>query len=237
MRPGTQIDKPALPIEANLLVGRDFAYVFSLIALADLAKKGGCSIAVPHLPGNGLVAPDDFAHPRLDPLEVFRGERLGTGEVVIEPGIRRRAEGDLGIGIEFLDRLGHDMGGIVTEDLEPVGCVARDDRDRGVAVDDHREVARFTIDPDRDSSLREPRPDRRRNFTTSHRVREFAAAAVGQGHRDRAWRVALLRRNRGVWVVVGLLDHRALCSVVIGRSDGANWSRKTPSVGRRGHSG
>jgi hypothetical protein len=31
-----------------------------------------------------------------------------------------------------------------------------------------------------------------------------------------------------VRVVVGLLDHRAVCSVVIGRFDGANWSRKNP---------
>src|SRR6266481_8313360 len=68
MRPGTQIDKPALPIEANLLVSRDFAYVFSLIDLADLAKKGDRSIAVPDLPGDRLVAADDLAHPRLDPL-------------------------------------------------------------------------------------------------------------------------------------------------------------------------
>src|ERR1700738_1437526 len=110
MRPGTQIDKPALPIEANLLVGRDFAYIISLIPFADIAKEGDRRAALPDLARNRLVAADDFAHPRLDPLEVVEGKRFGTGEVVIEPGVRCRAECDLGVRIEFLDRLGHDMG-------------------------------------------------------------------------------------------------------------------------------
>src|SRR6266446_1137979 len=135
MRPGTQIDKPALPIQADLLAGRNFAYIFGLIAFADIAKEGDRRAALPHLARNRLVTADDLAHPRLDPLEVFRRERLGTGEVVIKPGVCRRAEGDLGIGIEFLDRLGHDMGGVVAEDLEPLRGIARYDGNRGVAID------------------------------------------------------------------------------------------------------
>ena len=237
MRPGAQIDKPPLPIQADLLVSRDFAYVFSLIALADLAKKGNRSVAVPDLPGDRLVAADDLAHPGFDPLEVLRRERLGTGEVVIEPGVRRRAERDLGIGIEFLDRLGHDMGGVMADDLDPLGHVARYDGNRGVVIDDCGEVARPAVDTNGDRRLGEPRPDRRGQLGAGHWMRELAAAAVGQHHCDRVWHVGLLGRDRAVLAVLGLLDHRAVCSVVIGRSDGANWSRKTPSVGQRGHSG
>src|ERR1700730_2587972 len=80
MRPGTQIDKPALPIQADLLAGRNFAHIFRLIAFADLAKKGDRRATLPDLARNRLVAADDLAHPRLYSLEVFRRERLGTGE-------------------------------------------------------------------------------------------------------------------------------------------------------------
>src|SRR6266446_3182647 len=237
MRPDTQIDKPTLPIQADLLVGRNFAYIISLIAFADIAKEGDRRAALPDLPGDPLVAVDDLAHPGLDPLEVLRRERLGTGEVVIKPGVRRRAERDLGVRIEFLDRLGHDMGGVVAEDLKTLRRVARYDGNRSVAIYDRGEVARPAVDPNGDRRLGEARSDRRREVGAGHRKRELAAAAVGQGHRDRVWHVGPPGRDRALLVVLGLLDHRAGCSVVIGRSDGANWSRKTPSVGQRGHSG
>src|ERR1700730_12148947 len=60
MRPGAQIDKPALPIQADLLAGRNFADIFGLIAFADIAKKSDRRIAVPNLPGDRLVTADDF---------------------------------------------------------------------------------------------------------------------------------------------------------------------------------
>ena len=56
-------------------------------------------------------------------------------EIVIEAGLGRRAEGHLGLGIELLHRLGHDMGGVVADDLERFGRVAGDDGDLGVALD------------------------------------------------------------------------------------------------------
>ena len=81
------------------------------------AKIGDRRVAVPDLAADRLVAAHDLAHPRLDLLEIFGRERLVAGEIVIEAGFRRRPKGDLGVGIEFLDRLGHDMGRIVAQDL------------------------------------------------------------------------------------------------------------------------
>jgi len=40
MRPDAQVDEIALPIEADLLLGRDLADVFGLVALADVVEEG-----------------------------------------------------------------------------------------------------------------------------------------------------------------------------------------------------
>jgi len=51
------------------------------------------------------------------------------------------------------------VGGIVTQDFEPLGHLARDDRNSGVPVDNSRKIARPTVDPDGNRRLGETRPD------------------------------------------------------------------------------
>ena len=154
MRADAEIDEIALPVEADLLTFRDFADIFGLVRLADAVEEGDRGVAVPDLPRDLLVPPHDLAHARLDPLEILGGERLGAGEIVVEPGFGRRPEGDLGIGIQFLDRLRHDMGRIVAQNLEPFRHLPSDDRDGGGAVDHGREIVRPAVDPDGDRRLR-----------------------------------------------------------------------------------
>src|SRR5205823_2941553 len=104
MRADAEIDKIPLPVEADLLLGRDLADIFGLITFADAVEEGDGLVAIPHLTGDRLVAPHDVAHALLDALEVVGRERRRTREVVIKPGLGRRAKGDLGFGIELLDR-------------------------------------------------------------------------------------------------------------------------------------
>ena len=186
MRTDTEIDEIALPVEADFLPFRDLGDVFGLVALADLAEEGDGRITVPNLTSDLLVASHDVAHLRLDPAEIFRCKRLGAGEIVIKAVIGRRSEGDLSVGVELLDRLGHHMSRIVAQDFEPILRVARNDFDRGITVDQIREIARPAIDPNGDCRLRETRPDRRRDFGAGNGTREFAALAVRQGDDD--WR-------------------------------------------------
>src|SRR5260370_13401621 len=129
MRADAEIDEIALPVEADLLTLRDFTDIFGLVRLADTVEEGDRGVAVPDLPRDLLVPPHDVAYSRLDPLQVFGGERLGTREIVIEPTFGRRPEGHLGIGIQFLDRLGHDMGRIVAQNLKPFRHLPSDDCD------------------------------------------------------------------------------------------------------------
>ena len=84
-------------------------------------------------------------------------------EIVIEAGLGRRAERDLRLGIQLLDRLGHHMRRVMAQDLDPLRRVARDDRDGGVMVDHGREIARAAVDLDRDRRLGETGADRGRD--------------------------------------------------------------------------
>src|SRR6516164_550577 len=90
VRAGAEIDKAALPIEADLLPGRYLTDVFGLVALTDTEKKGDCRIAVPNLARDLLVAVHDLAHPLLDLFQMVGRKRLAAGEIVVEAGLRRR---------------------------------------------------------------------------------------------------------------------------------------------------
>ncbi len=76
-------------------------------------------------PGELLALLDDLAHPRLDLLEVLRDERGRHVEVVVEAVGDRRADAQLGLGEQLLDRLGHHVRGRVPQDVAAVGRVDR----------------------------------------------------------------------------------------------------------------
>src|SRR5436853_585014 len=54
VRPDAEIDKIALAVDRQLLVGRDFTDVFGLIALTDAGEKFDRAIALPHLAADRL---------------------------------------------------------------------------------------------------------------------------------------------------------------------------------------
>src|SRR5262249_6066009 len=85
----TEIDKIALPVKADLLPFRDFTNILGLVLLADPAEIGDRRITIPNLARDLFVAAHDLAHPCLDPFEILRRKRLGTGEIVIEAGLSR----------------------------------------------------------------------------------------------------------------------------------------------------
>ncbi len=184
MRPGAKIDEIALAIKADRLVLRDFVDPFGFVFLAQLGKERDRAIAFPFLARDLLVAIDDLVHAQLDLGEVFRRERRCARKVVIEASIGRRAESDLRLGIKLFHRLGHHMRGVVADNLERLGRVARQDRELGVLLDRPAEVFFRTIDLHRNRSLGEARTDGCRNLAPGGAAREMAHRAVGQGYRD-----------------------------------------------------
>ena len=173
VRAAAQIDEVALAIQRDRLAGRNAADDLGLVALALLQEELDGGIAIPDLAHDFLVARDDLVHALLDALEVFRRERLAAREVVVEAVLDRRADRDLRLRIELLDRLRHDVRRVVAQQLEPVRRRARHDLDARVVLDRQREVLQRAVDAHGDGVALEARADAARD----------GAAVDGRGKR------------------------------------------------------
>ena len=96
VRAAAQIDEIALAIQRDRLVGGDAANDLGLVDLALLQEEVDGGVAVPDFAHDLLVARDDLVHPLLDAREVFRRERRGACEVVVEAVLDGGADRDLG---------------------------------------------------------------------------------------------------------------------------------------------
>ena len=112
-----QIDEFALPIEREVrLVGQagldvlDFEILLQLLAQIE-------RFAARHIqPFEFFVGFDDLLHLGFDLGEILLGDRAGQGEVVIEAGRGRRAEGELHAFEQPHHGLGHHVGRAVPHD-------------------------------------------------------------------------------------------------------------------------
>jgi len=103
--------------------------MISIVLLAHFFKQGDRVVTRPNLALDQLRSINDLGHAPLDFLEVVGGERLVPGEIVVKSVIDRRADGDLRAGIEFLNGLGHSMGGVMADEGERVGVLTADETD------------------------------------------------------------------------------------------------------------
>ena len=120
---------------------------------------GGGLVAVPDLAADGFVARHDRAHTLLEPLEVGGGEGFVAGEVVIETVFDDGADGHLDVGPELLRRLGEDMCGVVTQQIEAVGVARGHDLDARVVRDFARQVAQLAVHARGEGGARQAGPD------------------------------------------------------------------------------
>ena len=118
MRAAAQIDKVPLAVEADLLALGQIGNDLGLVNLAPVLEKLDRLVALPDLAPDGLVALYDLAHPLLDFGKVVLGKRLGPGEIIIKTVFNHRADGDLDLRPQFLDRFGHDVRAIVAQQLQ-----------------------------------------------------------------------------------------------------------------------
>src|SRR6056297_1780292 len=92
--------------------------------------------AVPDFGADGIAYVDDFLHLFFDHAKVFGCEGVLAVEVVIPSVLDHRADGDFHIGPKLLNRAGHDVGEVVTDQFERLSFVLhRVDRDGGILLD------------------------------------------------------------------------------------------------------
>ncbi len=146
MRPPAEVDEFAYLIERNG-VGSKLAQQLNLVGLALLFKAPNRLVAGNLGTHKGSCAGDELLHPRLDALEVVRGEGCAQVEIVVEAVGNRGADGHLDLAAEEIDnRMGHEMGGTVAENLKPLRHIDGDRLKIGVSGHRHGKVDHDTID-------------------------------------------------------------------------------------------
>ena len=217
MRTAAQIDEITLAIKTDGLALGDRGDDLGLVLLADAFKESHGGVALHLLADDGFVAGDDLAHFGFDGFQIVRGERRRTGEVVIEAVLDGWADGDLGIGIQFLDGFGHHVGGVVTQQLQRVGILVRHDRHLGVGADSGAQILHHAVDANGQRRFGETGTDGLGNLQTRDRAVEIAQAAVRQSNGDHGLAL-VLKRFRNCWT----LSFPAAKSMLRCPADGGN---------------
>ena len=118
VRTAAEVEPVALAVQADLLARRDGGDDLGLVVLAQLAEGLDRLVARHHPALDRQICRRELLHPRLELLEVLGREGPLEGEVVVEAVLDHRADRDLRIGVDRLDRLREQVRGRVAQDLE-----------------------------------------------------------------------------------------------------------------------
>jgi hypothetical protein len=147
-----------------------------------------------------LVRLDVLAHPLLDRLEILVGDldSVRELEVVVEAIVDRRADRDLGAGIELHHRGRNHVGGVVADQVERAFGAIGEDLDPFGVGERGRQVTHLSADSHGKRRLRQAGADRSRQIGARSAVRELQLLAVGERdlHRPDANRGATGARAR-----------------------------------------
>ncbi len=153
MRATAEVDELAFAVQADLLVLRNRGDDFGLVLLAHRFEQFHGFIAAPDLARYLLVLLGELGHLLLDGNQVLGREGALVGEVVVEAVLDHRADRHLRLGIQLLDSVGQQVGRRVTDHINAVGILVRDDGESCIALDEEAGVDRLTIHLAREGSL------------------------------------------------------------------------------------
>ena len=123
MRPTTQIHKFTLTVKRDDLVFGQIPDDFCLKMLPHPLKKRHGFVAFPDFSHQGNLSLNNLAHFGLDGRQILFAERLRRMKIIIKPILDRGTNGHLNIGIQGLDRLRHNVGGVVTQRVQSCGIL------------------------------------------------------------------------------------------------------------------
>ena len=179
-------------VQAHRLLIRHVVYQAQLVVFAARFEDFDHLGARRHFLDDVVVLCDQLLHALLDGGHVFRREGALVGNVVIKAFLDHRADHHLGGGIELLDRMAHQVGAGVADDLHALFVPGGDDLHARVMPDQVASVHQAPI------------------HLAGHRVFCQPSAYGGSylGHRDRAGKFAS--------GAVGKSDVHCVCHVVSG---------------------
>ncbi len=180
MGTAAEIDEVALAVERDRLAVRDRGDDLGLVVLAHVLEQLHRLVPGHHRTLDLVICLGQLLHPRLDFLQVLGMEAGRIGEVVVEAVLDHRADGDLGLGVELLHRLGQQVGGGVADDLEAFRVPVGDDGDLGVVLHHVGGVHQPPVHLAGERRLGEPGADVLGDLVHRDRFTEFSARAVGE---------------------------------------------------------
>ena len=136
MRTTAQILPIAMPIHADRIRPWNGLDQFHLKRFARVTVMLDRAITVPNFGFDRIPRGDDVAHFLFDLAKIFGGKGFFAIEIVIPAVVDDRADGDLDIRPDFLDRARHNMRQIVTDQFQGLHFIFhRVDGDVGVFGD------------------------------------------------------------------------------------------------------
>jgi len=146
VRPAAEIGEAPLAVERDRLAGRNRSDDLRLVVLADRLEVTHRVIARHDRAHHRLVEAREFGHLVFDRREILGRERPLVGEVVVEPVLDDRADCDLRIGKELLDRIGEQVRRGMAQDLEALRILVGDNRQLDVAIDNVGRIDQLAVD-------------------------------------------------------------------------------------------
>mmetsp|Transcript_22849 Transcript_22849/g.38119 ORF Transcript_22849/g.38119 Transcript_22849/m.38119 type:complete len:278 (+) Transcript_22849:3302-4135(+) len=185
VRAATQVLPVAVPIHAQRLVTRNGVDQLDLIGLAPVLVILDRHVALPHFGADRLALVDDLFHLFLDHTQIFGGEGFGPVKVIVPAVFDDRADGDLGVGPDFLHGARHDVGQIVADQLVGLVLVGHGmDGDLGVGLDGPGQIPMLTIYGRANRLFGEALGNAFGDRGWGYTRLVFARIAIGKGERD-----------------------------------------------------
>ena len=145
MGAAAQVAPVALLVQGYLLPLGEILDDLHLVVLTDAAKQFDGLVPLHDDALYRNILGHQFLHARLDLFEVFRGEAVLGGEIIVETVLDHRPYGDLDAGEQVLGGHGQQVGRGMTDDFQARLVAVGDNRQGGVAIDDIRGVHLLAI--------------------------------------------------------------------------------------------
>ncbi len=184
MRAAAKVEKIAFPVQGDFLILRNRSDDFRFIGFALRLEKSHGLVARPFFPNHFFVFSCQFSHLFLDFFEIFRRKRAFVREVVIKTIVDHRTNGDLRIGKQRLDRIGQQVSGGMTDNVQAVGIFGGYNGQIRVLVNNKRRIHQLGLAAvdgylTGKRRLAQAGRDGRRNFSDLHGLGKFTLGTIG----------------------------------------------------------
>ena len=146
MRATTEVFEGALAVQRHILAARNAGDDLGLVVLTQSLEIRHRLVAREHTAHHCFVLVGQFDHLLFDSRKVFGREGPLVGKVVVETVLDHGTDGDLCVGKQFLDGVGQQMGGGVSDHLQAIGVLGSDNGQRSVFCDQETGVHQPAVD-------------------------------------------------------------------------------------------